>query len=516
MGNCCVNRTQIDNVIGGNYLRRRSSENRSLLSNYSIKSKSRRSSIYAYNNEDITKNYIFECDLGKGFFGKVSLVVPKNDRNKKYACKTIDKSKLSAQKINNLLREIEVLSLLDHPNIIKYYETYNDSKNFHIIMELCTGGDLFSRSNTRTNKKRNLNIPEKEVRHLIYKITSAIVHCHSLCIVHRDLKPENILFENNSQFSDIKVIDFGLSRKQLSEDDLHSVVGSPFYVAPEVLAGNYDEKCDVWSIGILTYCLLAGCPPFFSTRKEEIFKKIKFQVLQFPEEKFKHISENAKRFLRSILVKNPKKRPTAIEALNDPWFQAELIDQINDKDLHYSCLEKITHFHKPFTFTKRVIELLIKNLPNTQTVKFKNIFNALDKRKIGFISVDDLEKVMNDLEFNVNGTQIERVGTRRYEKYLKSTIKNSAQTPMINFTNFIAAVIDRNIIDSKQKLREVFNLLDTNRTGQLTIRGVQKAFERTGKKTTLEEVKKMFEEIGLDGSQSINFDIFYQIISQDI
>ena len=160
--------------------------------------------------------------------------------------------------------------------------------------------------------------------------------------------------------------------------------------------------------------------------------------------------------------------------------------------------------------------MLIKNLPNTQTVKFKNIFNALDKRKIGFISVDDLEKVMNDLEFNVNGTQIERVGTRRYEKYLKSTIKNSVQTPMINFTNFIAAVIDRNIIDSKQKLREVFNLLDTNRTGQLTIRGVQKAFERTGKKTTLEEVKKMFEEIGLDGSQSINFDIFYQIISQDI
>ena len=361
-----------------------------------------------------------------------------------------------------------------------------------------------------------MSIPEKDARHFIYKITSAIVHCHSLCIVHRDLKPENILFENNSQFSDIKVIDFGLSRKHLSEDDLHSVVGSPFYVAPEVLAGNYDEKCDVWSIGILAYCLLVGCPPFFSTNKEEVFKKIKFQVLKFPEEKFKNISENAKNFLKNVLIKNPKKRPTAMEALNDLWFQVELIDEINDKELHYSCLEKINTFHKPFTFTKRVIELLIKNLPNAQTMKFKKIFNALDKKKIGFISVDDLEKVMNDLDLNVNETQIARVGTRRYEKYLKSTIKNNIETPMINFTNFIAAVIDKNIIDSKQKLQDVFNFLDTNKTGHLTVKSVQKAFERTGKKTTMEDVKKMFEEIGIGVNQSINFDIFYQIISQDI
>jgi hypothetical protein len=123
---------------------------------------------------------------------------------------------------------------------------------------------------------------------------------------------------------------------------------------------------------------------------------------------------------------------------------------------------------------------------------------------------------MRDLELDVNESQLARVGTRRYEKYLKSTIANSIQTPMINFTNFIAAVIDKNVIDSKQKIREVFNMLDTNKTGQLTARSMQKAFERTGKKTTLEEARKMFEEIGFDGNQGINFDIFYQIISQDI
>ena len=514
MGNCCVSRDQMGNIVNMNYFRRQSSENKSMISNFSFLSKSRRNSTYIYNNEDINKNYIFEYDLGKGFFGKVSLVIPKNDKNKKYACKSIDKSKLSSQKINNLLREIETLSLVDHPNIIKYYETYNDGMYFHIVMELCTGGDLFSRA--RKNGKRKRHIPEEQARYLIYKITSAIVHCHSLGIVHRDLKPENILYENKSQFSDIKVIDFGLSRKHLHVDDLHSVVGSPFYVAPEVLNGNYDEKCDVWSIGILAYCLLAGCPPFYSTSKEEVFKKIKYQALQFPEDKFVNVSENAKNFIKNVLIKNPKKRPTAMTALNEPWFQVEFSHEIHNNDLHFSCLEKINTFHKPFTFTQRVLELLVKYLPNAQIEKFKNIFNALDKKKIGFISVSDLEKVMKQLELKVNENQIAKIGTKRYDKYLKSSINDDLHNPVINFSNFILAVIDRNIIDSKPKLMEVFKVLDTNKTGQLTIQSVQKAFERTGKKTSLDEVRKMFEEIGFEEHQTMNFDIFYQIVSQDI
>ena len=236
MGNCCVSKDQIINVHKVNFQQNHITENKSIVSSISFISKSRRTSIYIYNNEDIFKNYSFEKEIGKGFFGKVSIVMPKNDKNKKYACKSIDKSKLNAIKISNLLREIETLSLVDHPNIVKFYETYNDQNSFHIIMELCTGGDLFSRGyRDRISHKKKYN--EKDACHLIFKITSAIVHCHSLGIVHRDLKPENILFENCSQFSDIKIIDFGLSRKYLREDDLHSVVGSPFYVAPEVLDG---------------------------------------------------------------------------------------------------------------------------------------------------------------------------------------------------------------------------------------------------------------------------------------
>ena len=136
-------------------------------------------------------------------------------------------------------------------------------------MEYCTGGELLD----RIIEKKYFS--EKEAAEVIYKITSAISHCHSLGIVHRDLKPENILYESKSDFSDLKIIDFGLATKIEFGVSLNSVVGSPYYVSPEVLDGKYDEKCDVWSIGILCFVLLTGNPPFYSSDRNELYHKIK-------------------------------------------------------------------------------------------------------------------------------------------------------------------------------------------------------------------------------------------------
>ena len=297
MGNSCCNSKSMKNIVVDRItIKRRLSDSKQIPNNSPRNiHRSKRSSIYMVNNEDVSEKYLFETQLGTGYFGSVKLVIPKIDSNKKYACKSIDKTKLPLKKINNLIREIETLSMVDHPNIIKYYETYNDSQYFHIIMEYCTGGELFERI---VQKKRfNENI----VCNLIFKIASAIHHCHSLGIVHRDLKPENILFENKSEFSEIKLIDFGLSRKILNEDDLHSIVGSPFYVAPEVLEGNYDEKCDIWSIGVITYCLLSGRPPFYSESREELFKKIKKENVSFSKKIWENISIDAMEYIKMLL-----------------------------------------------------------------------------------------------------------------------------------------------------------------------------------------------------------------------
>jgi len=281
MGNCCV--TNVSGKINKIIAIRRPSIN-----NISAQNKlMRRESIYIINNENILLKYNFESELGSGYFGKVRLAFLKNDPNKKYAVKSIDKTKLSEKKIENLSREIEVLSTLDHPNIIRYYETYNDDEFFHIIMEYCSGGELFQR--VITNKFFN----EIEASSIIFKVVSGISHCHSIGIVHRDLKPENILYESKAEFSDIKLIDFGLSRKFMTDDHLHSVVGSPYYVAPEVLEGNYGNKCDIWGIGVLTYFLLCGQPPFVSNNKKDIFHKIKNEKVNFSGNIWKRISKEA-------------------------------------------------------------------------------------------------------------------------------------------------------------------------------------------------------------------------------
>ena len=338
---------------------------------------------------------------------------------------------------------------------------------------------------------------------------------HSLGIVHRDLKPENILFENKLKFADIKLIDFGLSRRFLNEDDLHSVVGSPFYVAPEVLDGNYDEKCDIWSIGIIAYCLLNGSPPFVSDKKAKIFEKIQKAKVTFPKEKFAYISNEAKEFILKALTKNPKKRPNAAQLLQEKWLEEEFNEEINPAKLNVKILKNIVNFHKPFRFTQRVVEIIIRTMPSKELKKFKDIFNALDTKKTGLISSDDFMNELNKLELNVNENKIKKVGTKRYDRYLKNGNKNSDLT-YINFTSFIAAVINKDEIENKTRLYDAFNILDTNKTGYLTIFSIQKAFERTGKKTTINEIKEMFEEIGLEENESINFDEFCAIINKDL
>ena len=510
MGICCANREQIFNIQKFNLRRRESIENKNLLiSSASYTQNQKRNSIYIYNNEDIYKNYDFEKEIGKGFFGKVSVIIPKNDINKRYACKTIDKSKLSQKKLETMLREIETLSLVDHPNIVKFYETYNDTNNFHIIMELCTGGDLF------THVANCDYFTEKDACHLIYKITSAIVHCHSLGIVHRDLKPENILFENKRKFSEIKLIDFGLSRKCLNDDDLKSIVGTPYYVAPEVLEGIYNEKCDVWSIGIIAYSLLNGSPPFVAKDKKRIFEKIKKDSIIFPLEKFSFISERAKKFILRALTKNPKKRPTSIELLKDKWLEEEFKEETNPKKLNVKILKNLVNYHKPFRFTQRVQEIIVKNLDNKDIKKFKEIFNALDVKKIGLITFKDLDKALKDLDLKYSENKIKSVGTKRYNKYFKNPQMNNSDL-YINFTSFITAVINKDEINKKSRMMEAFKILDTEQKGILTIYSLQKAFERTGKKTTYEEMKQMLEEIGLNENSTINFDEFCAIVLKDL
>jgi len=467
--------------------------------------RNKRSSIYIINNEEISTKYIFDAQLGTGYFGTVKLASPKNDANKKYACKSIDKTKLPEKKIANLMREIETLSMVDHPNIIKYYETYNDPQYFHIIMEYCTGGELFERIMLKKRFNENL------VCNLIFKIASAIHHCHSLGVVHRDLKPENILFENKSDFSDIKIIDFGLSRKVQSEDDLHSIVGSPFYVAPEVLEGNYDEKCDIWSIGVIAFCLLSGKPPFYSDNREELFRKIKKENVCFAKKIWENISLEAIEFIRSLLNRNPKKRPNAKTVLGAKWFKSILEEELSLNQLDPEILTSIRKFHQPRQLTKLILTFIVKQFKTHEIEELNIAFNILDKEKTGFISFEQLKSAFDYCKVDIGSDELKAILSN-----LSLASDKSKNKERINYSSFITTVIDKKKILNKEMLWEAFKIFDTDQTGQVSIANIDKAFERTGKKKKIGDIQQMFLELGLQLDEFITFEQFCKIVEKDL
>lgn len=189
---------------------------------------------------DIQKFYDVQGEIGSGHFGKVKKAYSKDKKIQQgFAIKSIPKAKIRGR-LELLQRELGYLMIVDHPNIIKLYEVFEDHQYIHLVMELCNGGELF----TQLIEKGRYS--EGEAAGIIYSLLNALSHLHSLHIVHRDLKPENIMFASPDPDSEVKLIDFGLAKKYIAEDMLmHTPVGTSYYVAPEVLQNNYGSECDI-------------------------------------------------------------------------------------------------------------------------------------------------------------------------------------------------------------------------------------------------------------------------------
>lgn len=265
--------------------------------------------------EKIHDRYKFIRVLGYGQFGVVreAIKIDNNHQsqsaeNKKYAVKSLNKERVK-RNMMILKRELEILQLVDHPNIIKLYETYEDSKYIHLVMELCTGGDILD------NLISKGSIIETEVARIMQKMLSALNHLHSLKICHRDLKPENFLFATSDEDAEIKLADFGMSVK-FGEDEMMTKVGTPYYVAPEILKSNYGKECDIWSLGVVMYLLLSGKQPFKSANMNELFQKIARADFTFEDTQWSNISGDAKELIARMLVVNPTCRITINQALD--------------------------------------------------------------------------------------------------------------------------------------------------------------------------------------------------------
>merc|ERR1712137_1090854 len=254
--------------------------------------------------------------LGRGAFSTVKEVTSKRS-GRKYAVKIIDKKNVG-QDMQRLRTEIEILTRVKHPNIINLKEIMEDDDTLYIITELVTGGELF-------DKIVELGAyTEADAAELVAKMVSAIDYLHSMNIVHRDLKPENLLLKDINNIAEVKLADFGLSKivsDGVQKQMMQTACGTPGYVAPEVLtADGYDKEVDLWSIGVITYILLCGFPPFYNEHLPVLFESIMKAEYDYPEDYWDEISDTAKNFIDRLLVVDPAKRMTTQQALAHPWL----------------------------------------------------------------------------------------------------------------------------------------------------------------------------------------------------
>eukprot|EP01017_Pseudomicrothorax_dubius_P007169 TRINITY_DN12179_c0_g1_i2.p1 TRINITY_DN12179_c0_g1~~TRINITY_DN12179_c0_g1_i2.p1 ORF type:complete len:276 (-),score=51.51 TRINITY_DN12179_c0_g1_i2:129-956(-) len=225
------------------------------------------------------------------------------------------KARLSKEDHIALQMEVEILSQIDHPNVVKLYEVYEDSQHYYMILELMTGGELFDRIVEKDH------FSEKEAADTIRPLVDALRYCHSMGIVHRDLKPENVLYANSDKDSIIKIADFGLARFFMSNELMMTQCGTPGYVAPEVIIGKgYDFAVDYWSLGIILYVLLCGFPPFYEEDADKLYALIKSGTFDFPSPYFDEVSDLAKDLIRKLLVVDPRRRIKAEEILTHRWL----------------------------------------------------------------------------------------------------------------------------------------------------------------------------------------------------
>jgi len=295
----------------------------------------------SHKSGSVESKYEIGKELGRGGF---SVVKEGTDREtgEKIAIKFIEKKFVDQEELKLLGREIDIMKKVQHRNVLRLIEIYETDSHLSLVMELVNGGELFYKIVDKGSYS------EKEARDIIRQLVEGVDYLHSKGIAHRDLKPENLLCSESEEGVVIKIADFGLSKAFSNGSVLATSCGTPDYAAPEVLnmSGAYDKAVDLWSMGVITYVVLCGFPPFYGKNQAALFEKILNADYDFPDPEWTNISEEAKDFIRNLLVIDVDKRYTTKQCLDHPWLKMlgntglEGNINITDKDFFKQYLQR--------------------------------------------------------------------------------------------------------------------------------------------------------------------------------
>ncbi|GFY81380.1 calcium-dependent protein kinase 24 [Actinidia rufa] len=333
---------------------------------------------------DVFTRYNFGNELGRGEFG-VTYQCYDSFTGESVACKKISKSKLKTEiDVEDVRREVEIMrNLPSHPNIVRFKDVYEDKDAVYLVMELCHGGELFDRIVSRGH------YTERGAATTTKTIMEVVKVCHQHGVIHRDLKPENFLYANTTENAPLKAIDFGLSIFFESGDRFSEIVGSPYYMAPEVLKRNYGQEVDVWSAGVILYILLCGVPPFWADTEEGIAQAIIKCEVDFKRDPWSKVSDDAKDLVKGMLDPNPYTRMTVEEVLAHCWIHNA--HQVSNVSLGENVRSRIKQFSLMNKFKKKVLRVVADNLPQEQIAGIKQMFHMMDTDKNGNLTFEELK-----------------------------------------------------------------------------------------------------------------------------
>ena len=472
--------------------------------------------IIGKNSGNIKDTYEFLYKIGNGAFGQVFLAKHKIT-NQKVAIKVIKKQEKRTNNNNNitkenkLLEEIEVLKKMDHQNIVRIFEFYEGEKYIYMVTEFIEGNDLF-----KLIKKEGKQT-ENTTAIIMFQLFSAINYCNQRKIMHRDLKPENIMIGNKKLYGyiHIKIIDFGTAKFYETENE-NKLAGTPYYIAPEVLEKNYNEKCDMWSIGVIMYLLLVGKFPFTGKSREEIFENIKDnnydKNILYDN---KNISKEARELIFKLLINDPNERIDSSSVLNDVWFKKlkikEKLTELKSKTIK-SLLNNIKNY-KPNKILQQVsINYIVHNNPNLIDVVNANIlFLKIDVNNDGVIEKDEffmqVKKLFNDnIDYDNNENNIEINNNYLDEIF---NIIDTDKNGKIEYEEFLRAAIDKKILIEENNLKLSFDFFDKDKNGVITLEEIYEVFNKNNEtEVSKEEFKKVIDEVDLNKDGLIDFKEF--------
>lgn len=409
------------------------------------------SSVLQRHTENFRQLFDLGCKLGQGQFGTTYLCIERSS-GLEFACKLIEKCKLlSLEDVEDVRREIRIMHHLSgSPHIVSIHGAFEDLSIVYLVMELCAGGELFDRIIQRGHYS------EREAARLIQVIVSVVEFCHSLGVMHRDLKPENFLFSNDMEDSPLKAIDFGLSVFFNPGDVFEDVVGSPYYVAPEVLRKSYGPEADVWSAGVILYILLSGVPPFWAESEQGIFDQVLNGVPDFISDPWPQISDSSKDLIRNMLNRDPKQRFTAHQVLCHPWICKDGVAP--DRPLDPAVLSRMKQFTAMNKMKKIALHFIAERLSEEEIAGLKETFKMIDADGSGAITFDELKDglqrmgsglVDNEVRLIMEAADIDRSGSIDYEE-------------------FIAATMNLNKLHKEEDLAAAFSFFDKDGSGFIT------------------------------------------------